>query len=226
MTPRPPEHVALLNLLVTNVILKPGHTARTPSCWDPTIPYDCTCRCTCVPVYACACTCVACDPCCVRVPVPVCTVCEPACSMASGSQRGPRTRSVDVPTARKRSPDRHRRRHGQPAAVCPSADPAAHTRWDGPARRSPGHARWKNKDTHALWHRLTALRSDSRGTGAGSGRGQNRGSSSRAGAVEGLWVNDPALLAARGCCGDAPSGPGTSGGQRMSCSLANSIQVV
>lgn len=51
---------------------------------------------------------------------------EPACSMGSGSQSGPRIQSVDVPTARTRSPDRDRRPHGQTALVCPSAGPAPH----------------------------------------------------------------------------------------------------
>lgn len=47
----------LLNLSITNVILKPGHTARTPSRWESTIPYNCTCVCLCVrvTVHVCAC---------------------------------------------------------------------------------------------------------------------------------------------------------------------------
>lgn len=82
---------AFQSVLITNVILKPGHTTMTPSHWEPPAPHHCVhvcvCMCACAYVCTCAymcvpCACVylVCVPCvhvCLRVPC----ACVPCVSM-------------------------------------------------------------------------------------------------------------------------------------------------
>lgn len=56
---------AFQSVLITNVILKPGHTTMTPSHWEPPAPHHC--------VHVCVCMC-ACAYVCARAPTCVCRV--------------------------------------------------------------------------------------------------------------------------------------------------------
>lgn len=114
---------AFKSVLITNVILKPGHTTMTPSLWEPTTPYFCVCvPCMCVRVClcrlmpVCVCVCVHASALCVHVCafmcVPcmcmcacVCLMCMCAQQIVFDSESGTMIYSGDISTERKQSPD-------------------------------------------------------------------------------------------------------------------------